>query len=605
MDRIDRIVQDESSVKAYYRQPTMTTLENPGNPVYLFLFLLLFVCLAAAWQKTARPPTPIFAEVADQVGLDFQHYNGATGQYYLPEIMGAGAALLDFDNDGDLDIFLTQGATLDPKNKPSDTLFPWRGLSPPRGRLYRNDLVIGKDGNRKLKFTDVTAKSRITATGYGMGAAVGDFNNDGWVDLYVCNLGANQLWRNNGDGTFADVTAQTRTDDPRWSSSAAFFDYDRDGRLDLFVVNYVAFSLTDSPTCFALTSARDYCGPRAYRPVGNRLLHQRGDGTFEDVTAASGIGAEFGRGLGVVTADFNADGWPDVYVANDGDPNQLWLNQRNGTFKNEAPLAGAAVNRDGLAEAGMGVDAGDFDGNGTEDIFVTHLMEETNTLFVNRGNGFFEDRTPQAGLALQSRRYTGFGTLWFDYDNDGWLDLLVTNGAVRILQEQAQQRNPFPFAQPNQLFRNNGQGGFSDVSTAAGPAFNLAAVGRGAAFGDLDNDGDTDVLIANNNGRARLFLNQMGNRNHWLGLRLVTDKRDALGARVEISATKNNVLWRRARTDGGYCAGQDARVLAGLGQAARVEAVRVHWPSGKLEEWKNPPVNRYITLKEGASPQIK
>jgi hypothetical protein len=309
----------------------------------------------------------------------------------------------------------------------------------------------------------------------------------------------------------------------------------------------------------------------------------------------------------VVAADFNGDGWIDFYVANDGDPNQLWINQKNGTFKNEALLAGAAVNRDGQAEAGMGVDAGDFDGNGTEDIFVTHLMEETNTLYVNLGNGVFEDRTREANLALQSARFTGFGTLWFDYDNDGWLDLLVTNGAVRLLEDPTRNNDGNPLAQPNQLFHNTGKGSFIDVSKEAGQAFNHLLVGRGATFGDIDNDGDIDVLISNNNGPARLFLNQVGNRNHWLGLRLVGDKvkRDMLGARVEIRIPKEKTLWRRVRTDGGYCSSQDPRVLAGLGASSRVEAVRVHWPSGNVEEWKDPPVDRYITLKEGASPEIK
>jgi hypothetical protein len=560
----------------------------------------------AAIERSDPSPVSIFAEVADKVGLDFKHYNGMTGQYYLPEIMGSGAALLDYDNDGDLDVFIVQGSVLDPKKGPGNTLFPWRDSGPPRGRLYRNDLVIGKDGARTLRFTDVTEKSGVRAMGYGMGAAVGDINNDGWPDLYICNLGSNQMFLNNGDGTFSDVTKKTGTDDPRWSTSAAFFDYDKDGWLDLIVVNYVDFSVSNSPTCYANTSARDYCGPRAFRPVGNRLFHNKGDGTFEDVTAASGISKEFGRGLGVVAADFNGDGWIDFYVANDGDPNQLWINQTNGTFKNEALLAGAAVNRDGLAEAGMGVDAGDSDGNGTEDIFVTHLMEETNTLYVNMGNGFFEDRTREAGLALQSTRFTGFGTLWFDYDNDGWLDLLVTNGAVRLLEDPTHKKDGNPLAQPNQLFHNTGKRNFVDASSEAGQAFIQLAVGRGAAFGDIDNDGDTDALISNNNGRARLFLNQVGNRKHWLGLRLVGDKsgRDMLGARVEIRVTKQHTLWRRVRTDGGYCSSQDPRVLAGLGSSDRVEAVRVHWPSGKVEEWKDPPVNRYITLKEGASPQI-
>ncbi len=562
---------------------------------------------AAIERSDPYSPAPIFAEVADQVGLDFKHYNGTTGQFYLPEIMGSGAALLDYDNDGDLDVFIVQGSALDPKKEPGNTLFPWRDSGPPRGRLYRNDLVVGRDGSRQLKFTDVTEKSGIRATGYGMGVAVGDINNDGWPDIYICNLGSNQMFLNNGDGTFSDVTQKTHTDDTRWSTSAAFFDYDRDGWLDLILVNYVDFSVSNSPTCYANTSARDYCGPRAFRPAGNRLLHNKRDGTFEDVTVAAGISKEFGRGLGVVAADFNGDGWIDFYVANDGDPNQLWINQKNGTFKNEALLAGAAVNRDGQAEAGMGVDAGDFDGNGTEDIFVTHLMEETNTLYVNFGNGVFEDRTREANLALQSARFTGFGTLWFDYDNDGWLDLLVTNGAVRLLEDPTRKNDGNPLAQPNQLFHNTGKGSFIDVSKEAGQAFNHLLVGRGATFGDIDNDGDTDVLISNNNGPARLFLNQVGNRNHWLGLRLVGDKvkRDMLGARLEIRVTKEKTLWRRVRTDGGYCSSQDPRVLAGLGASSRVEAVRVHWPSGKVEEWKDPPVDRYVTLKEGASPEIK
>lgn len=567
------------------------------------------LCLPMQRQVVAErgnaTSTAIFVEATDRVSLDFQHYNGATGRYYLPEIMGSGAALLDYDNDGDLDIFLVQGSVLEPGVKPGNTLFPWRGPGSPRARLYRNELTVGKAGS--LRFTDVTEKSGIVAAGYGMGVAVGDINNDGWNDLYVCNLGSNQMFLNNHDGTFADVTKTSLTDDPRWSTSAAFFDYDRDGWLDLFVVNYVAFSTSSSPDCYANTSERDYCMPRAFRPAGNRLFHNKGNGVFEDVTTRSRISEEFGRGLGVVTADFNGDGWPDIYVANDGDPNQLWINQKDGAFKNEALLAGVAVNRDGQAEAGMGVDAGDFDGDGDDDIFVTHLMEETNTLYVNQGNGFFDDRTHETGHGLQTRRYTGFGTLWFDYDNDGWLDLLVTSGAVRILQDLARKRDPYPFSQPSQLFHNTGKGTFIDESAAAGAAFNMPAVGRGAAFGDIDNDGDTDVLISNNNGRARLFLNQIGNRNRWLGMRLTGKKsnRDMLGARVEIVTPKRTVLWRRVRTDGGYLSSQDPRVLVGLGSSDRVDVVRVHWPSGNVEEWRTPPVDRYVILREGASPEIK
>ena len=547
--------------------------------------------------SSARVSTPIFQDVAVQTGLKFHHYNGMTGQFFLPEIMGAGAALIDFDNDGDLDIFLVQGNVLETSVKPANTLFPWRDSRSPSSRLFRNDLEIGKNGRRNIRFTDVTEKSGITATGYGMGAAVGDINNDGWADLYVTNLGSNQMFLNNRDGTFADVTNKTATDDMRWSTSASFFDYDRDGWLDLMVVNYAVFSTATSPNCYAATSARDYCTPRAFRSPGNRLFHNKGDGTFEDVTASAGVAEEFGHGLGIVTADFDVDGWIDIYVANDGDPNQLWINQKNGTFKNEALLAGAAVNRDGKAEAGMGVDAGDFDGNGTDDIFITHLMDETNTLFVNLGKLLFEDRTREAGLGMPGRRFTGFGTLFFDYDNDGWLDLFVTNGAVQLLPDLMRMGDPYPLDQPNQLFRNEGNGKFIEVSD---PVLQLMEVGRGAAFGDIDNDGDTDVLVTNNNGPAKLLINQVGNRNHWLGLRLVgKNGRDMLGTRVEVVIKKNNVLWRRARTDGSYLNANDPRVLVGLGNANRVETVRVYWPDGSTEEWKELPVDRYSTLKQG------
>lgn len=564
-------------------------------------------CLAAQQKfepeiRTARSYSSIFKEVAEQVGLKFQHYNGMTGKFYLPEITGSGAALFDFDNDGDLDVFLVQGNVLEPNTKAASTLFPWRGSESPRGKLFRNDLAVGKGGSRTLSFTDVTQKSGIVATGYGMGVSVGDINNDGRPDLYLSNLGSNQMYLNKGDGRFVDVTKESGTDDPRWSTSAAFFDYDRDGWLDLMIVNYADFSVTNSPTCYAATTAKDYCTPRVFGAPGNRLFHNKGNGAFEDSTIAAGLDKEFGHGLGVVTADFDDDGWIDIYVANDGDHNQLWTNQKDGTFINDALLAGAAVNRNGQAEAGMGVDAGDFDGNGTEDIFITHLMDETNTLYVNLGRALFEDRTREAGLGMPGRRFTGFGTLFFDYDNDGWLDLLVANGAVQLLPDLVRKRDPFPLGQPNQLFHNTGKGSFVEVIDQAGPDLQLLEVSRGAAFGDVDNDGDTDVLITNNNGPARLFLNQVGNRNHWLGMRFVgkTTGRDMLGAQVEVVISKNNVLRRRVRTDGSYLSGNDPRVLMGLGMAAHAEAVRVRWPDGTVEEWKDPVLDQYTTLKEGA-----
>ncbi len=550
--------------------------------------------------------TPIFKEAADQTGLKFRHYNGMAGKFFLPEIMGSGSALFDFDNDGDLDIFLVQGNVLEPGVNPRGTLFPWREPEPPRGRLFRNDLRLTPSGTRVLTFVEVTEKSGIVADGYGMGAAVGDINNDGWADLYLTNLGSNQMFLNKGDGTFSDVTKKTGTDDVRWSASAAFFDYDRDGWLDLMVVNYADFSITNNPVCYAASSARDYCTPRAFRAPGNRLFHNEGNGNFKDVTVSAGVSAEFGHGLGIVSADFNGDGWIDIYVANDGDPNQLWINQKNGSFKNEALLAGAALNRDGNPEAGMGVDAGDFDGNGTEDIFVTHLMDETNTLYINLGDALFEDRTREAGLGMPGRRFTGFGTLFFDYDNEGWLDLFVTNGSVQLLPELLRKGDQYPLDQPNQLFRNLGNGKFVEVSERGGEAFRISDIGRGAAFGDIDNDGDTDVLVSNNNGPARLFLNQFGNRKNWLGLRLVgKGNQDMLGARIEIVLGRDRVLWRRARSDGSYLTANDPRVLAGLGAAATVPLVRVRWPDGSVEEWKSLPVNRYITLRQGMAEKFE
>ena len=560
--------------------------------------ILVLALVLSLVGQAAGQTKPIFREVAETSGLTFRHYNGMTGKFYLPEITGSGGALCDFDNDGDLDVFLVQGNTLEPNTKPGETLFPWRGTEPPRGKLFRNDLVAKEGTRRTLSFTDVTQQSGIVATGYGMGAAVGDINNDGLPDLYLTNLGPNQMYLNKGDGKFVDVTKESGTDDPRWSTSASFFDYDRDGWLDLMIVNYADFSPSNSPNCYAATTARDYCTPRVFRAPGNRLFHNKGNGVFEDATVAAKVDKEFGHGLGVVTADFNDDGWMDIYVANDGDPNQLWINQKNGTFTNEALLAGAAINRNGQAEAGMGVDAGDFDGNGTDDIFITHLMDETNTLYVNMGQAFFEDRTREAGLGMPGRRFTGFGTFFFDYDNDGWLDLFVANGAVQLLPDLMRKKDPFPLGQPNQLFRNTGKGGFVEVVDAAVPELQSLDVSRGAAFGDVDNDGDTDVLVTNNNGPARLFLNEVGNKNHWLGLRLVGKTGgDVLGARVEVVVSKDNALRRRTRTDGSYLSANDPRVLVGLGAANRIQSVRVRWPDGTVEEWKDVAVDKYTTLK--------
>ncbi len=556
-------------------------------------------CAAPQAEDAAVPKEPLFVDRTREVGLDFVHFNGMTGERYFVEMAGAGAALFDYDNDGDLDAYLVQGAMLGPGKTYRDAFFPPQGPLPPRDRLFRNDLVE----TGVLHFTDVTEAAGLDATGYGMGVAVGDFTNNGYPDLYVTNFESNQMFRNNGDGTFTDVTAAAGTDDERWSTSAAFFDYDRDGWLDLFVGNYVDFTLATYKACYTAAGAVDYCGPISYQPYPNRLFHNRGDGTFEEVSVASGINREYGGLLGVVVADFNGDDWPDLYLANDARANLLWIHQQNGRFENEALLSGVAFNEAGKAEGSMGVDAADFDGDGDEDLFMTHLGEETNTLYRNEGGGFFEDYTFEAGLGMPSRGFTGFGTAWLDYDNDGWLDVLIVNGEVRITESPDRVDDLFPLDQPNQLFRNLGEGLFEEVTEEAGAVFTLSEVSRGAAFGDVDNDGDTDVLVTNNSGPARLLINEVGDRKAWLGLRLVdrAGGSDAYGARVGCTLPDNRTLWRRVRAAASYCSSNDPRVLCGLGAARRIQAIEVRWPDGSREHWDGAsfPLNRYYTLVKG------
>jgi hypothetical protein len=484
---------------------------------------------------------------------------------------------------------------------------------PLKGRLFRNDLQVKPDGTRTLHFTDVTEPSGIDAHGYGMGVAAADFNNDGCVDLYLTNFGRNQLFRNNCDGTFTDVSKESGTDFSGWSVSAAFLDYDRDGWLDLYVGNYVDWDIQTNQKCTGLTGKRDYCTPAVYRPQRDRLFHNNKNGTFTDVTTTALPGGPFGPALGVSTADFDNDGWMDIYVANDGRENVLWLNQRNGTFKNVGLLAGVAVGADGRPKGSMGVDAGDFDNDGAEDLFTTQLPAEGNNLYRNLGSGLFEDLSAASGLGPMSRGYTGFGTAWFDVDNDGWLDLLVANGAIEAIKERGEER--FPYGERKLLFRNLRNLRFENVTTQAGSAFQAFEVSRGAAFGDIDNDGDIDVVIANIHGPARLMINTVGNRKHWLGLQLLGGSarpgapgsrrpgtgrgRDMLGARVEVIRQDAPTLWRRARSDGSYASANDPRVLVGLGDAAGKPPVRVHWPDGRQEEWTGVPIDTWTVLTQG------
>ncbi|MCP4201419.1 MAG: CRTAC1 family protein [bacterium] len=538
------------------------------------------------------------------------HFNGMSGQYYMAEVISPGGALVDYDNDGDLDLYLVQGRMLEPGKTAKDATFPAQHPLPLTDRLYRNDLAHDSRGRPVLQFTDVTESSGLeTTTRYGVGVAAGDFDNDGWVDLYLTNLGPNQLLRSAGDGTFVDVTERAGVGDPGWSVPAAFFDYDRDGWLDLFSGNYVDFPFDDPVFCRDLTGAPDFCGPSSYVPQPDRLYRNRSDGTFEDVTAAAGLAGGAGGGsesgarpaLGSIAADLDDDGWPDIYVANDGEPNSLWINNQDGTFSENGLISGCSVNANGKAEGSMGVDAADFDRDGDLDLFMTHIVAESNTLFLNEGQGLFRDHTAATGLAAPSRAHTSFGTGFLDYDNDGWLDLIAVNGAVRKIESLARTDDPYPIHELNQLFHNVGDGRFEEVSDIAGEVFALSEVSRGALLGDVDNDGDTDVAVVNNNGPARLLINNVGQDRSWLGVQLQagTPPRDMPDTRATLLRAGASYLWGRVRIEGNYCAANDPRLLFGLGASEEDFGLRILWTDGRITVWPNVPTERYTRAFQG------
>ena len=518
-----------------------------------------------------------FVDVAGDSGLAFEHVNGMVGQRWLAEVIGAGVGVLDFDGDGRLDVWLVQGGTLGGDEG-----------SKARDQLFRNVGAVGE-----MRFENVTERSGVRADGYGMGIATGDIDNDGDLDVYLANFGDNALYENLGDGRFRDVTRAYGLDGVgEWSVGASFADYDRDGWVDLFVVNYVEFDIEGNKTCHDLAGRPSYCTPEVYPPTNDRLYRNDGAGKFVDVTATSLKGSP-GNGLGVVSADLTGDGWIDFYVANDAMNNVVWINNRDGTFEDQALLLGLAVNGDGKAEASMGIDAEDFDSDCDADLFLTHLMAETNTLYVNEG-GWFADHTARAGLAASSSPFTGFGAGWTDVDNDGDLDLVSVNGSVTEIDEQVEAGIEHPLAQTNQIWLNDGTGRYREV--AGGPAFELSEVSRGAAFADLDNDGDADIVVTNNNGPARLYRNE-SSQGHWIGISL----EDRVGSGLaEARLLDRQCGYRSGRTDGSYGSANDARIVFGLGDRIGARDVEVRWePGGLPEVFSGLAPGRYHSLRRG------
>lgn len=546
-----------------------------------FIARKAFALLTLLSAVTCCAQVPVrFTDITQASGIHFVHHNGAFGAKYLPETLGPGCAFIDYDNDGFPDILLIDGQDWPGHHQAASTL-----------KLYHN--------NRNGTFTDVTVAAGLNVSMYGMGVAIGDYDNDGFDDIFVTAFGQSRLFHNNGNGTFTDVTASAGLSGiSEFSTSAAWVDYDRDGKLDLFVANYVQWTPETDLRCTLDGTHKSYCTPESYKGASARLWHNLGNGKFEDVTKKAGLYDPTSKSLGVAVLDYNNDGWPDLLVANDTQPNKLYLNNHNGTFTEKAVPAGIAFSEDGVARAGMGVDAADYDRTGRPSIIISNFSNQMMSLYHNEGNGLFVDEAPRSSIGRVSLLSLGFACFFFDYDLDGWLDIFVANGHLDSDIERIQKR--IAYRQPPHLFRNLGNGKFEDVAASAGAAFDAPRVARGAAYADIDGDGDLDLLITTNGGPALLFRNDGGNRNHGLRIKLrgTNSNRDGIGAVVRIESDGEK-QWQTLHSGSGYLSQSELVLTFGLGQKTKVNSAKIEWPSGKTDELTNLAADQTITVEEG------